>query len=219
MEADWRTPRIFLEWGAAVACIITLLAGKDSIQRSAVMGLVVCGSLAASFAVHEHGWMRAPRWLGAPIRPLILLGLIWGVMGGFGYYVWPPEPSYVAMLPRWSNEHAKWQFLPTARGKTQSRDVKVTSIFIDKFLPVKNPPPNRPWAMNFDPNHDWTEEKNLGDIDPNREEFCRSKTSMNLLFRRFCGCSSLSQLQIGYWRNPYMLTALMRVHHGDSLCM
>ena len=130
MGGQWRNPRISLWWSTTAGCIISLLAGAGSMTKFAVVGLVICGSVAASTAAFEHGWHRAPLRIGTPIRATILLFLIWAPMCILGHYVWPkgrPQPRFsggvscsvceFGAAPGWSLVHL-WFSQPLGHGTT-----------------------------------------------------------------------------------------------------
>lgn len=96
----WRITRISLEWGAAIASLIGLIQGAGSLNPGSVVALVIFGGTALTIAVIEHGWYRAPKPIGTPVRFLFFLALIWGPMSGIGYYAWPKEkPQIVKAVP------------------------------------------------------------------------------------------------------------------------
>jgi hypothetical protein len=85
----WRITRVSLEWGAAIAAMIALLQGTGSLQYVGDIALIIVGGLAATVAVFEHGWYRAPNPVGTPIRTAIFLSTIWGTMIFIGYIARP----------------------------------------------------------------------------------------------------------------------------------
>src|ERR1035437_834155 len=92
-KGQWRGLRLSLEWGATLAVIIALVAGAGTLLRGSIGALVVIGGAAATIAVFEHGWHRAPIPIGTPVKAIILLGLVWASMLWLGYYTWPPNKA------------------------------------------------------------------------------------------------------------------------------
>ncbi len=89
-KASEKALRLTMGWGVATSCGIALLQGFGSISQRSVVELVIVGASAAIIAVYEHGWYQAPFPIGTPVRGVVILALIWGVMGGLGYLAWPP---------------------------------------------------------------------------------------------------------------------------------
>jgi hypothetical protein len=87
----WRITRISLEWGTAIAALVALLQGAGAIRYASDMALVLLGGGAATIAVFEHGWHRAPTPIGTPIKTAIILVSIWGALIFVGYEVHPIE--------------------------------------------------------------------------------------------------------------------------------
>jgi hypothetical protein len=90
-KPEWKIARICLWWGCALACLVALIQGSGSITKFAVIGLVVCGSSAATLAAIEHGWHKAPYWIGTPLRFTLLVLLLWTPLSMLGWFVWPKD--------------------------------------------------------------------------------------------------------------------------------
>jgi hypothetical protein len=88
-KSEYKVLRLSLEWGAVVAVVIALIAGKDTIAKGGVIGLCVFGSAALIVAFWEHGWLRAPIPVGTPIRASFLIVIAIGSMTLLGWLVFP----------------------------------------------------------------------------------------------------------------------------------
>lgn len=96
---SWKILRLSLEWGATVSCVLWLFAGAGTLLRQNIVALVVIGGAAATAAVLEHGWHRAPVRVGTPVRAAILLVVVWAAMAAIGWYAWPMNPRLTAASP------------------------------------------------------------------------------------------------------------------------
>jgi hypothetical protein len=97
---EWRIARICLWWGVFVACVIALIQGAGGLQPWSIITLSALGAAAASTAIFEHGWHRAPSPIGTPIRAAILLALVWGVMALVAYGAWPKSQLVIEVEPQ-----------------------------------------------------------------------------------------------------------------------
>jgi len=87
-KSKYQISRIFLWWGMAVGCSISLIS-SDLYSKQRIIWLLAIAGTAATTAAIEHGWFEAPHWLGAVPRASIILVAIWGSVTLLGYKVWP----------------------------------------------------------------------------------------------------------------------------------
>jgi hypothetical protein len=97
-QKTWRNFRLTLEWGAGVTCLIALIQASGSLTRFGIEGLVVCGSLAMTTAVIEHGWHRAPHRIGTPLRLALLIIATWAPLTILGWCIWPKRSGRPLVL-------------------------------------------------------------------------------------------------------------------------
>lgn len=90
--------RISLEWTIVIGCIFALLQGIGSLSHLSIILFVIFGGLAASIAVFEHGWYRAPIPIGTPIRFVVILAFIWSIMTGMGCLAWPRTQRQLTLI-------------------------------------------------------------------------------------------------------------------------
>lgn len=88
--------RIPLWWSVFVGCLIAMIQASGSLSRFGVIGLVICGSLAAIVAAIEHGWYRAPYRIGTPLRTILLILICCAPLTAVGWYVWPSQDGMAA---------------------------------------------------------------------------------------------------------------------------
>ena len=84
--------RTALAWAMITGAVIALIAGKGTIARSPVVGLVIIGGSGAVWAAYEHKWLRGR------LRASLVLLLICVVVGTFGWWVWPQEDTRMEQI-------------------------------------------------------------------------------------------------------------------------
>lgn len=131
-EPTWKVSRIFLWWGCFFGCLIALFQASGSLSKMGIVGLVACGSLSATVAVIEHGWCRAPYWIGTPIRTVFLLLLCWVPLTSIGWLVWPKSQqnskhaqSFAFVIPGVTTPDNSWIFIVAHRGPEPNMNVSV----------------------------------------------------------------------------------------------
>jgi hypothetical protein len=87
--------RVGAWWALGLGSMLALVAGIGTIQRPAIVFLVIVGSVGFNLAAWEHGWFAKPRGF------LVFL-LVCGAMGFLGYKVWPlPETTKIVPVVLW----------------------------------------------------------------------------------------------------------------------
>jgi hypothetical protein len=118
--------RLSLEWGAAVAVVIALISGKETLAKDAIVYLCVFGAISLTVAFWEHGSLRAPVPIGTPVRALVLITVAFGGMALLGGFVWPSRKDPTSVTP---------VVPPTAHEIADE---------LAKHLPQQLPPPTEP---------------------------------------------------------------------------
>ena len=82
--------RAGVEWTIGVGCLIALIEGNGTMQRSSIIALALLGAIAVTAAIFDHGWHKsvATRKV-AKTRTIGILLTIWLGMAFLAYKVWP----------------------------------------------------------------------------------------------------------------------------------
>jgi hypothetical protein len=72
-----------------VIALLSLIATGGAIPRWAVIALGGIGFISFSIVAIGHGWLKAPSWLGVPIRVFFVIGGIGSVMFFLCWTAWP----------------------------------------------------------------------------------------------------------------------------------
>jgi hypothetical protein len=83
--------RVGFEWACGGGCVIALIAGNGTLERTSILALAVFGTVAFSVAILEHGWHKSSSIPRSYVRASIILLLICACMAFLGYKVWPKE--------------------------------------------------------------------------------------------------------------------------------
>jgi hypothetical protein len=118
-----------LYWGIAVTAPAALITFTFPPEWG-ICFLVFVGGAALTKAVHMHDWFSAPLKIGKFVRTPVLLALIWGFMGTFGYLVWPKVEITPTEL-HFHNIIGPGESYPVTLTNKKSHDVFIVSFEID----------------------------------------------------------------------------------------
>jgi hypothetical protein len=94
VDNPWKVGRIFLEWGALLACVVALVQGAGGLQPWSITVLTILGWAAATTAIFEHRWHKTKPWhaAGCAMGALMVVCLL-------GFVAWPrSKPPLVANI-------------------------------------------------------------------------------------------------------------------------
>jgi hypothetical protein len=173
-----KTYRTNVGWAMSVGAVLALIAGRETITRVAIIGLVIFGASGATWSAWEHKWLHGKtRWIAGVL-------LIWGGISLFGWFSWPtlrknssadiaPQPPVYAefrgAFSRYGQELGNTKENPIETSAYEAWHEKATVLWIYEL---------REWVIMPHDSLEWIEEHDTGEW----RECLRSDTCLKKLF-------------------------------------